>query len=198
LTGENESLDRVEVYPATTERWPDLAALFATAADPASCWCMYWRYSMTEYHAMPNAERRRRLKERVDTGRVPGLLAYLDGQVVGWCSLSPRDDFQRLQRSPTLKPVDSALVWSIVCFFVLRQFRRRGVATALLRAAVEFAHQHGAEAVEGYPLVPTQSRLPAAAAFPGTVALFERAGFQEVARRSPARAIMRYRLRPNS
>jgi GNAT superfamily N-acetyltransferase len=159
---------------------------------------MYWRYAMSEYHRMTGDDRRRRLKDRVDAGRVPGLLAYADRQVIGWCSLSPRGDFQRLQRSPTLKPVDGATVWSVVCFFVHREYRRRGVATALLRAAVEVARQHGAEAVEGYPRVAGQARLPAAAAFPGTVELFRRVGFEEVARRSAARAIMRYRLRPET
>jgi GNAT superfamily N-acetyltransferase len=179
----------------TPERWPDLEALFGTAADPSSCWCMYWRYSATEYQAMVGGARRRRLKELVDAGRLVGLLAYVGGEAVGWCSLSPRRDFGRLQRSPTLKPVDDADVWSIVCFFVHRTHRRRGIASVLIRAAIEAARERGAEALEGYPVVPTSAKLPAAAAFPGTVALFERAGFEEVARRSPARAIMRYRLR---
>ena len=86
-------------------------------------------------------------------------------------------------------------MWSIVCFFVHRRARRRGVATALLTAAVAFARERGAAALEGYPVARTGPRLAAAAAYPGTVALFERAGFTEVARRSPARAIMRLELR---
>jgi GNAT superfamily N-acetyltransferase len=188
----------VEVVPVTPARWQDLVDLFATAADPSACWCMYWRYGVREYQAMPGAERRRRLRERVEQGRVPGLLAYADGRVVGWCSLSPREDYQRVQRSPTLRPVDGAAVWAVVCFYVLRAYRRRGIARALLRAAVEVARQSGAEAVEGYPVVPTRAKLAAPAAFPGTVELFEQVGFEEIARRSAAKAIMRYRLRPES
>jgi GNAT superfamily N-acetyltransferase len=186
----------VAVYPATAARWADLAALFATAADPTHCWCMYWRYSAREYHGMPGDARRRGLQARSASDQPPGLLAYLGGQAVGWCSLSPREEFGRLQRSPTLRPVDATAVWSIVCFFVHRRARRQGVATALLTAAVAFARERGAAALEGYPVARTDSRLAAAAAYPGTVALFERVGFREVARRSPARAIMRYELRP--
>jgi GNAT superfamily N-acetyltransferase len=190
--------EQVAVYPVTPDRWQDLAALFATAADPSQCWCLYWRCSSSEYHRTTRDARRQRLKDCVDTGRVPGLLAYLDGQAIGWCSLSPREAFPRLQRSPTLRPVDDVAVWSVVCFFVHRKYRRQGIATALLTEAVAWARRHGVVALEGYPIVPTHATLPSSAAFPGTVVLFERVGFTEVARRSPARAILRYELHPEN
>ena len=184
----------IEVHPLTAERWADLEALFASHAEPRSCWCMFWRSSEREFKGWSVDERRALLRSRVDAGKVPGLLAYADGQPVGWCGLGPREEFPMLRRSPTLKPVDALPVWSTVCFFVHPKHRRRGVGSALLRGAVDFVREQGAPALEGYPRVPKAPRIDAGYAYPGTLPLFERAGFEEVLRRSPGRAIVRHRL----
>jgi GNAT superfamily N-acetyltransferase len=130
------------------------------------------------------------LKRIVDVGEVPGLLAYADGQPVAWCSLAPRETFPALERSRTLKRVDDKPVWSIVCFFVARPLRRKGVMLKLLRAAVEYARAHGAKIVEGYPVESTEG-LSGASGFTGVVSTFRQAGFVEVLRRSETQPIMR-------
>jgi len=91
------------------------------------------------------------LKALVDSGEVPGILAYADGQAIGWCSVAPREVFHRLERSRTLKRIDDRPVWSVVCFFVAKPFRRQGVSTQLLKAAMDYAKGKGAKIIEGYP-----------------------------------------------
>jgi GNAT superfamily N-acetyltransferase len=121
------------------------------------------------------------------------LLAYANGQPVGWCALAPRSSYPRLEGSRTLKPVDTQPVWSITCFFVARRWRRQGITKALLQAAVAFAREHGAQWIEGYPVEPEKPQADVFV-FTGLASAFRKAGFAEVARRSPTRPIMRYQI----
>jgi GNAT superfamily N-acetyltransferase len=182
----------LEYQPVTPQRWADLEALFGPRGACAGCWCMYWRLRRTEYELLKGAGNRAALKEIVDSGEPPGLLAYHQGQPVGWVSVAPRPAFSTLERSRILKPVDERPVWSVVCFFVSRGYRRKGVTVQLLRAAVEYARQQGAEIVEGYPVEPKEGKAPDVFVFTGLASAFRQAGFEEVLRRSETRPIMRY------
>lgn len=181
----------VEVLPVTPERWDDLERLFGPSGAYSGCWCMWLRVTSREFGENGNAGNRRALRAIVDQDRVPGLLAYRDGEPVGWVSVAPREDYGRLDRSPVTKRVDDVPVWSIVCFFIARPHRRSGVASALLAAAVAYAAGHGAEVVEGYPLDPAERRVGDADAWHGTLAMFEAAGFTTVAQRRPGRPVVR-------
>lgn len=138
--------------------------------------------------------------ERLSHNEVaPGLVAYRDGRAIGWVGLAPRADYGRLASSKVLKPVDDKPVWSIVCFVVSRHARRQGVGHELLKAAINYAHAHGATVVEAYPVSSDRGRVPAADAYHGTQSMFERAGFEVVEVRqwnasSPKRPIMRLEL----
>ncbi len=190
----------IEVHPLTKERWGDLVGLFGPDRGAwGGCWCMWWRLGSKDFDAGSRDHgkaNRRALRRLVDRPSPPGLLAYVDGEVAGWVSVAPRDEFDRLNRSPTLKPVDETPVWSVNCFYLDRRHRRRGVGTALLAGAVDHARANGARWVEAYPVDPKVKAVNNADAYTGVVSMFERAGFKEVARRKDHRPIMRRRLNP--
>jgi GNAT superfamily N-acetyltransferase len=189
----------VDIHLLTPERVEDLAALFGEGGDPKNCWCAFWRVRGSSWKGW-TAEKNRPVVEGL-AGRdpAPGLVAYADGRAVGWVSLGPREDFERLARSKVLAPIDDRPVWSIVCFVVSRSVRGRGVARALLGAAVDYARDHGAATLEAYPVDPSRGRVPAASAFMGPMTMYEKAGFRLVARRqwnatTPVRPIVRREL----
>ena len=151
---------------------------------------MWTRLTNREFETASAGEKREMLRD-ITQDRVPGLLAYEEKQPVGWVSLGPRDEFGRIQRSRVTKAVDDTPVWSIVCFVIDRNHRGKGVGTALLTAAVEYAREHGAVAVEGYPVEPRRDRMPDIYAWMGLASMFEEAGFTEIARRSETRPLFR-------
>ncbi len=180
--------------PVTPDTWEDFEALFGPRGACAGCWCMWWRLTRKEFNAGKGSENRADMKALVDGGHVPGLLAY-DGDVpVGWCSVAPREFFPRILSCRTLKPIDDLPVWSAVCLFIQKAYRRKGVAVALLGAAADFARSRGAKILEGYPNVDPPKDLPPAFLYTGTVTLFRRAGFKIAAQQGKSRVIMRKRL----
>ncbi|MDR3574596.1 MAG: GNAT family N-acetyltransferase [Anaerolineaceae bacterium] len=188
----------LEIHPLTAERWADLESLFGPRGACAGCWCMYWRLGHAEFSSMSGEGNRFALRQIVETGEVPGLLAYAGGKAVGWVAVEPRAEFPRLGRSRILKPVDEQPVWSIVCFFVAKTSRKQGLSVHLLTEAVRFAAEQGAKIVEGYPVDPRDGDYPDAFAYIGTVSAFRQAGFKEVLRRSEKRPIMRYLIESQS
>lgn len=173
----------LDVRPVTPEHWDDLAELAGERGFTSGCWCMWWRVTSKEFDERHGAGLRRDLHRLVDAGPEPGLLAYVDGVPAGWVAVAPRDEYPRLDRSPKLRRLDDRPVWSITCFTIDRRHRRRGMAAVLLDAAVDFARERGAEVVEGYPIDTAGGKRSSAELYTGTLAMFERAGFEEVARR---------------
>lgn len=173
----------VTVVPATPERWSDIEEFFAEIP----CWCQYWRVSAGEYGRASKGQlhnllsrRRDALHQQLERSTPPGVIAYVDDQVVGWCGFGPRQEMERLVRSRTIPAVDNLAVWSIVCFLVRTGYRRRGVARALLLGAIECARSYGAPALEAYPVDPGGKRIDTAFAYVGTLGMFEQAGFQRL------------------
>ncbi|MBP7147294.1 MAG: GNAT family N-acetyltransferase [Acidobacteria bacterium] len=183
-----------EFHPLTKDRWRDLETLFGERGACGGCWCMWWRVPKAEFVERKGEGNRKALRALVAKGAQLGLLAYAGGEPVGWCAFAPREDYVRLAKARTLKPVDDQPVWSVTCFFIARGHRGRGLSVALLDAAAEHAARNGARILEGYPTA-TESRLPAAFVYTGLPSSFERAGFVEVARRARTRPIMRRALR---
>ncbi len=144
------------------------------------CWCQYWRQSAGDYSKNAPGAGEKRLRAQLAEDPPPGLIAYLDGEAVGWCGFGPRPSLERLVRSRTILAVDDLPVWSIVCFLVRPGYRRRGVAAALLDGVVALARRSGAPGVEAYPIDPEGGRVDVTFGYVGVTSMFERAGFRRV------------------
>ena len=186
------STQNLKTFPATPSRWADVERLFGERGACGGCWCMFWRKSRKQYEADKGSKNKNEFKRIISAGLKPGIIAYLGKEPVGWCAVAPRREYVALERSRILKPVDDQPVWSVSCLFVRKDFRRQGVASTLLSAAVEFAKKQGAKIVEGYPVEPSNNRMPDPFLWHGVPSAFKAAGFQEVLRRSKSRPIMRY------
>ena len=190
-----EPIIDLEFHPLTPERWKDLETLFGERGACGGCWCMWWRLKRSQFEKQKGLENKKALKKIVDSGEIPGILAYTNGQPIAWCSVAQRRTYPVLERSRILKRIDDETVWSVVCFFVAKSFRRKRVTVKLLRAAIKYVSEQGSKIVEGYPVEPRKSQMPNAFAWTGLVSAFRKTGFVEVLRRSPTRPIMRYTLR---
>jgi GNAT superfamily N-acetyltransferase len=189
----------VTVEPLTPERFEDLSKLFMQGGDPKWCWCMYYRTRGLSWSNSTAQQNRRGLRALASKEPAPGLIAYRDGEAVGWIGLSPRESYDRLEASQVLARLDDKPAWSIVCFVVGAKSRGMGVARALLDGAIAYARRHGAERLEAYPVATSRGKVPAASAYHGAQSMFEKAGFQVMAVRqwnksSPERPIMRLEL----
>jgi GNAT superfamily N-acetyltransferase len=183
---------KLTVRPLTAARWPDFVDLFERRgprgghrnAPGYGCWCMFWRDRTLE-HGTP---KKRAMGAIVGGGGVPGLLAYSGREAVGWVSVSPREEYEALLRSPQYRPHDEDEgVWSIVCFVVDKPVQRSGVAAALLDAAVDHAREQGASALEAYPHVSKPDD------YMGGIELFRGRGFRST-RETSSRAVVRLAL----
>ena len=184
-------MPRITFTPVTSAEWKDLTALFGPHGACAGCWCMWWRLPRSRFNAGKAGGNRRALKRLIDKGTVPGILAYEGDRPIGWCAIAPREHFTGLEKSRVLARVDSKPVWSIVCFFVARDWRRRGLTVKLIEAAVSYAKRNGAQIVEAYPSDSPEGGIPDAFAYTGLASAFAKAGFTAAARRSARRAIWR-------
>jgi GNAT superfamily N-acetyltransferase len=179
---------KITVRPLTLDLWPALEDLFGTQGPVSRCWCMYWRIG-DAYRKRPREANKAAFHELVKGGPPPGLLAFDGDLAVGWCQLTPRDALPWLDRTWRLKRVDAVLVWSISCFYIRKGYRKKGVASALIAAAIKTARRAGAPALEAYPL---DADLTPSTSSTGYVSTFVRAGFKVIARHVPPRPIMRY------
>lgn len=180
----------LEFCPLTTKNWPDIEKLLGPRGGWGGCWCMWWRLRRAAFQENKGDRNRRALRRIVASKKAVGVLAYLGGKPVGWCAVAKREVYTRLANTRVLKPVDAQPVWSVSCFFVKPEYRRAGLSVALLKAAVDYAIQNGAKIIEGYPQ-DAHKNIPDAFAWTGLLPTFCQAGFEEVARRSPRRPIMR-------
>jgi GNAT superfamily N-acetyltransferase len=185
----------LKFHPLTAKQWKDLLNLFGERGACGGCWCMWWRMTRSEFNREKGEGNKKAFKKIVDRGEVPGILAYVGREPIGWCSVAPREAFSSLERSRILKKVDNKPVWSVVCFFVAKPFRYKGVSVSLLKAATEYVKKQGGKIVEGYPVEPKTEKFPDAFAYHGLASAFRQAGFKEVARRSKTRPIMRYHIK---
>lgn len=175
-----------QVRPVTEATWPDLERLFEARRGPRYCWCMAWRPMENRSSAPPEA-RKAALRGSVDSQTPVGLLGYVGGEPVAWCSVGPRESFTRLR--PDQDPAEAG-VWSVTCFFVRRDHRGLGLTARLLEAAADYARSHGARLLEAYPVDPQSPSYR----FMGFRALYASHGFREVGRAGSRRHVVRRAL----
>jgi GNAT superfamily N-acetyltransferase len=184
---------KLVVKPLTAARWDDFESLFGPRGACGGCWCMWWRETHAEFERRKGEGNRRAMRSIVSSGEVPGIVGYIDGLPVAWCSVAPRERYPRLERSRILKRIDEEPVWSVVCFYIAKQYRRLGLSRMILEEAALYAAGEGAGIIEGYPVEPKKGTMADVFACTGLAAAFRAAGFTEVARRSETRPIMRRR-----
>lgn len=193
----------LRIIPAHDAPFDDVEAVFGTKGDPAHCWCQWYKIPGSDWRSFGDEALRDRLEAQLEASVAgPGLLAYDGDTPVGWCAVEPRPALARLPHSRIIADgtpdpdFGDPSIWAVTCFVVPRAHRKRGVGRALAEAAVAYAREHGARLLEAYAVDPSaREKAPAADLFPGTVTMFENAGFIEVARPKPDRAIMQLRLR---
>ena len=194
----------ISVVPANQASCDDLQAVLGARGEPSRCQCQRYKMRPRESWASVGAEElASRLREQTgcghpESGTTSGLVAYLDGEPVGWCAVEPRSAYPRLRRDCRVpwvgraedKTADS--VWAVTCFVTRAGFRRRGVSRALARAAVDFARERGARAVEGYPMITEPGKeITWGELHVGSRSIFAAAGFAEVSRPTRRRVVMR-------
>ena len=185
---DSQSAAQLQFHPLTTARLPDLATFSQCHGKFRYCSCMRWRLTSADYRRSSKEDRVAALEELVRGGAPVGILAYHEAEAVGWCSVAPRATYAALERYRALPRIDDAAVWSVACFFVDRHFRRQGLTSALLKAAVDYARSHNARIVEGYPVAPDSPSYT----YMGTPETFRRAGFEDVTLAGQKRQVMRY------
>jgi len=185
-----ESL-RLKFKVLTPSRWKDLEKLFGKRGACGGCWCMWWKLSRKDFEKQKGIKNKNAFKKIVLNNEKPGILAYFNDEPVGWCAISPREKYPFLESSRVLKRIDEQKVWSVVCFFVEKPFRKKGITIELLKATIDYVRKSGGKILEGYPIEPINGKTADVFAWTGIASAFRKAGFNEIARRSPTRPIMR-------
>jgi GNAT superfamily N-acetyltransferase len=171
-----------ETHPVTPDRFEDFADVVNKNRRENHCWCLSHRLSAKEIEELGGTGSGRRetaVRRLCEREHPPGVVTYLDGEPVGWCSIGPRSEIPRIAASKLIRPVDDVPVWSIICVIVRSGFRKRGVTGHLIEGAVEYARSQGAPAVEAHPVDPV-GRMDLTMAFVGTKEMFEHAGFEVI------------------
>jgi GNAT superfamily N-acetyltransferase len=180
----SSNLTFIEVTPQT---WGDFEALFECRGGPKSCWCMVWRATPSEAKTPDGKSRKLAMEKRIAAHTRVGILGYLDGLPIAWCSIAPRPTYRPLGGVGDL---DDTSVWSLTCLFLKREYRGLDFSAALIKAAINFAKQNGATVVEAYPVNPNSPSFR----FMGFVPAFEKLGFEHVSMAGTRRHVMQIKL----
>jgi GNAT superfamily N-acetyltransferase len=195
--------DLLRVVPANEAPWQDVEQVLGKArCHGALCYCQRFKLGWSSWTVMTDEERAHRLREQTDcghpeSGSTSGLLAYADGEPIGWCNVEPRTAFPylpgtRIAWKKRGQDKHDGSVWAVACFVTRTEFRHDGVSRALAAAAVDFARERGARALEGYPIITEPgTEVTWGELHVGSRSIFADAGFREMARPTLRRVVMR-------
>lgn len=182
--------DNLFIKPLTLSNWDDFEDLFGSRGACGGCWCMSFRLNKKEFEiGKKDNVNKGRMRSLVESGRPAGIIGYLGRIPVSWMAFAPREDFRRFESSRVLKPLDDKPVWSLPCFFIRKEYRKRGLAQVFLEKLPEYAVSSGVEIIEAYPVIP-KSDIPDPFIWNGILKIFERAGYT-VAGGSASRPVVR-------
>lgn len=188
-----------DILPVTPDLWPQFEELFGKQGACYGCWCTYFRLPPAARRASSSERNKDHIRARIEAGPPPGLLAFQDGQPVGWMQIGPRADVPEFNNkgrgSAPLDPADAGdpHAWAISCFFIRTKARGKGLTHRLVDAGVDFARRSGARFVEACPMDHSKGSTPVSL-FVGSTRVFEKAGFVRAAERKPGRPLMRLEL----
>ncbi len=193
LNSDAEFLNAITFEPLTKANWTKFVQLFGEKGACGNCWCMYYRLSKADFKEGKASDgNKNAMLELVKEKKSTGILGFYEGQPIAWCAFAPREDFTKLERSRVHKRIDDKPVWSIPCFFIDKNFRRKGITLELLKGVISYAKEKGIKIIEAYPTIPTTESLPDSFAWIGLYKSFERAGFDIVDQTSKNRPMVRY------
>jgi len=178
--------------PLCKKTWYDFETLFGEHGACGGCWCMSWRLSRSDFEKRKGDGNKKAMKQLVKKGEQIGIIAYLNGKPIGWCAVAPREKYIKLENARVLKRIDDEPVWSITCFFLLKDLRRKSYSVEILKGVIDYCRKKKVKILEAYPILPYSNNIPAAFAWTGFLSSFEKAGFKVAKRWSNARPIMRY------
>src|SRR5687768_15054991 len=179
------AIKKIKVKPVDKNNWKDFETLFKSKGAPSYCWCMVWRMTKDELKQNTSAKRKKFIKKRVLSGTPIGLLAYVENEAIAWCSIAPRETYQRLGGDENLENV-----WSIVCFFIKKEYRDQGLVDVLIEHAKKYAKKNGAKYLEAYPVDPKSPSYR----FMGFVHTFEKADFDFIKKAGTRRNVMKCKV----
>lgn len=180
--------------PLNAKRWSDFETVLGERGACGGCWCMSWRLPKKQFEQQKGKANKRAMKKLVTQQKQIGVITYAGGKPIAWCAVAPREVYVRLENARVLKRIDDKPVWSIVCFFVIKEYRRKGLSSEILKGVVAQCKKQGVTILEAYPVIPYSDNMPAAFAWTGFLSAFKKAGFVEEQRWSKARPIVRYYL----
>lgn len=159
---------KINCKPVDAKTWKDLVDLFESKGGPHNCWCMVWRNMKEGASRSDKVAKKASLKKYITNKTPIGLLGYLGKEAIAWCSIAPRESFRELSGDESLTDV-----WSLVCFYIKREFRHQNITSNLIKAALKYAKLKGAKYVEAYPVDPDSPSYR----FMGFKLTFEKVGF---------------------
>jgi GNAT superfamily N-acetyltransferase len=179
------SLKNLKIKPVGKRNWADFEGLFQSQGGPSYCWCMAWRMTKEELKENTSANRKKFIQQRVMDKTPIGLLAYMNSEPIAWCSVAPRETYQRLGGDESFENV-----WSIACFYIKKEFRDIGLIDLLIENAKKYAKKNGAKYLEAYPVDPDSPSYR----FMGFVKTFEKVDFTFLKKTGTRRNVMIYKL----
>ena len=171
---------KFDFYPVDRDRWQDFERFFESKGSPHYCWCMVWR-NYRNRDKSTKSEKKLAIKKFVEDQIPIGLLGYHNNEPIAWCSIAPRESYKNLSGDESLQKV-----WSLVCFFIKKDYRNQGMTKRLLKEAIAYARKNGARYLEAYPVAPDSPSY----GFMGYRQVFERAGFEFVKKAGSRRNVM--------